>query len=93
MGYRYLVEKKPFEKDYLSNLKEYSIKNESGIRESSYDKLLTSLRSAELFKSTMTIVIDILRKSHYARAKGAYSNPITQEFIKNLKEYIANVSN
>lgn len=87
MGFRYLIEDIPFEKEFLKHIKNFSIKNGSGNKEVIYDKLLSSIRSPELFKSAIKLVINILSKSDYNRAKGAYSNPITQEFIKNLKEY------
>jgi hypothetical protein len=39
-------------------------------------------------KATIDLAIDIFKKLDYNRAKGAYSNPITQEYKKHLQEYI-----
>ncbi|OIO30481.1 MAG: hypothetical protein COS28_01265 [Nitrospirae bacterium CG02_land_8_20_14_3_00_44_33] len=87
MGFRYLIEDMPFEKDFIKNIKNYSIRNKNGNKEFVYKKLLDAVRLQEIFKNTIDKVINTLKKSDYTRAKGAYSNPITQEFIQNLKEY------
>lgn len=87
MGFRYLVEDLQFQESYLKTPKNYSIKIEQR-RENSYDKLLSSVRNDELFKQEIDLAIEIFKKSEYTRAKGAYSNPITQEYKKNLQDYI-----
>ncbi|MFA6978789.1 MAG: AIPR family protein [Ignavibacteriaceae bacterium] len=87
MGFRYLVEDLQFHEGYLKNPKNYSIKIEQR-RENSYDKLLNALRNENVFKEKIDIVIEIFKKSNYDRPKGAYSNPITQDFKKNLHDYI-----
>lgn len=87
MGFRYLVEDLQFQESYLKSHKNYSIKVEQK-RENSYDKLLSVLREDIEFKATIDLAIDIFKKSDYNRAKGAYSNPITQEYKKHLQDYI-----
>lgn len=87
MGFRYLVEDLQFQETYLKTPKNYSIKIEQR-RENSYDKLLVSARNDELFKQEIDLAIEIFKKSEYTRAKGAYSNPITQEYKKNLQDHI-----
>ena len=88
MGFRYLKEDVFFQKSYLQSIKTYSVKKTDGTRVNSYDQLLNSLRSEVEFKKTIDLVIKIFKQSEYKRAKGAYSNPITQDFIKNLQAYI-----
>ena len=87
MGIRYLVEDLQFQESYLKSPKNYSIKIEQK-RENSYDKLLNVIRNDDILKITIDLAIDIFKKSDYNRAKGAYSNPITQEYKKNLQDYI-----
>ncbi|MBX2932043.1 MAG: AIPR family protein [Chitinophagaceae bacterium] len=87
MGFRYLVEDLQFQESYLKSPKNYSIKVEQK-RENSYDKLLSVLRNDEELKNTIDLAIELFKKSDYNRAKGAYSNPITQEYKKNLQDYI-----
>ena len=88
MGFRYVNEDVLFQKSFLQNTKNYSVKREDGTRENSYDKLLNTLRNPAEFKKSIDVVIGIFKQSEYSRPKGAYSNPITQEFIKNLQTYI-----
>lgn len=87
MGFRYLVEDSQFQEGYLKTPKNYSIKIESK-RESSFDKLLITIRDDNKFKEMIDLAILIFKLSDYERAKGAYSNPITQEYKKNLQEFI-----
>lgn len=87
MGFRYLVEDLPFNQEFLKNIKNYSIKIDSK-RENSYDKLLNTIRNENELVKTIDLAINILKKVEYNRPKGAYSNPITQEYIKYLQEYI-----
>lgn len=87
MGFRYLVEDLPFQETYLKTPKNYSIKVEQR-RDNSYDKLLAIIRNDEIFKKVIDLTIEIFRKSDYDRPKGAYSNPITQDYKKNLQDYI-----
>ena len=87
MGYRYLVEDLPFQENYLKTHKNYSIKiNERRIN--SYDKILNSIRDEESLKSKLDLAIEKFKDCDYNRPKGAYSNPITQDYIKILQEYI-----
>lgn len=87
MGFRYLVEDLQFQESYLKSPKNYSIKLDQR-RENSFDKLLSTLRNDDLFKSNINLAIEIFKKCDYNRAKGAYSNPITQEYKKNLQDHI-----
>ncbi len=87
MGFRYLVEDLPFQENYIKNPKNYSIKVEQK-RENSYDKLLSVLREDKNLKDTIDLAIDIFKKVDYNRAKGAYSNPVTQDYKKHLQDYI-----
>lgn len=87
MGFRYLVEDLPFQEIYLKNPKNYSIKDDQR-RKNSYDKLLSVIRDDNEFKNTIDLAIDIFKKLDYKRAKGAYSNPITQEYKRYLQDHI-----
>lgn len=87
MGFRYLIEDLQFQESYLKNTKNYSIKIEQR-RENSFDKLLLYIRDDSKFKQIIDIAIEIFKKLDYNRPKGAYSNPITQEYKKNLQDYI-----
>lgn len=87
MGFRYLVEDTQFQENYLKSPKNYSIKIEQR-RENSFDKLLITIRTDEIFRQNINLAIEIFKQSDYKRAKGAYSNPITQEYKKNLQDYI-----
>jgi hypothetical protein len=87
MGFRYLVEDLQFQESYLKSPKNYSVKVEQK-RENSYDKLFSVLRNDEELKNTIDLSITIFKNLDYNRAKGAYSNPITQEYKKNLQDYI-----
>jgi hypothetical protein len=87
MGFRFLVEDLQFQESYLRAPKNYSIKVEQK-RENSFDKLLNILRNDADFKNVIDLAIDIFKKSDYKRAKGAYSNPITIEYKRNLQEYL-----
>ena len=87
MGFRYLVEDLQFQESYLNAPKNYSIKKEHG-RDNSYDKLLKAIRVNSTFKSEINKAIEIFKKCDYNRAKGAYSNPITQEYKKELQLFV-----
>jgi hypothetical protein len=87
MGYRYLVEDLPFQESYLKTYKNYSIKINNR-RINNYDKILDSIRDEESLKSKLDLAIEKFKECDYNRPKGAYSNPITQDYIKILQEYI-----
>jgi len=89
MGFRFLVEDLQFQENYLKNYKNYSIKVEQ-TRQSSYDKLLTTIRDEIQFKGKIDLAIEKFKGCNYDRPKGAYSNPITQEYRKILQDYINN---
>ncbi|MGD0591919.1 MAG: AIPR family protein [Bacteroidota bacterium] len=91
MGFRYLVEKISFNEKYLKDVKIYSIKENDKVI-SCYVDLFDNLRDSTKFKNIIDIAIDILKKSPYNRAKGAYSNPITQSYVANLKTYKTNAT-
>ena len=63
MGFRYLIEDMPFEKDFIKNIKNYSIRNKNGNKEFVYKKLLDAVRLQEIFKNTIDKVINTLKKS------------------------------
>jgi hypothetical protein len=86
MGFRYIVEDLPFRSDYLKHTKSYSVKIDDNKRVNSYDNLLKSIRDDNIFLSVIKIAIDVFKYTDYNRAKGAYSNPITQDYIKLLQE-------
>lgn len=88
MGFRYLTESLPFQRDFLDNTKKPSSVHEQGQKISCYEDLLNNLRNEDAFAATIDKAIGVLSKSPYDRAKGAYSNPITQEYILHLKETI-----
>ena len=88
MGFRYLVEDLPFQEKFLKTPKNYSFKKEDNKRESSFDKLLNTIRNEHLYEQYVDSAIDLFKKCDYKRAKGAYSNPITQDYIRFLQEYI-----
>lgn len=87
MGFRYLVEDLKFQEDFLLYPKQYSIKSERG-RESSYEKILKNVRDNLFFEETIKLAIEIFKKTEYDRPKAAYSNPITQDYIKLITEYL-----
>ncbi len=87
MGFRYLVEDLKFQENYLQAPKNYSIKIEQR-RENSFDKLLNTIRDDAAFKIAIDLAIEKFKECNYDRPKGAYSNPITQEYIKKLQDYI-----
>ena len=86
MGFRYLVEDLPFQPNYLKSYKNYSVKMEDSKRINSFDKLLDWIRDDKLFLLGIDKAIAIFKLTDYTRAKGAYSNPITQDYIKLLQE-------
>ncbi len=87
MGFRYLVESLPFQESFLKNTKNYSIKVLER-RENSYDKLLSTLRNNDAFEQNIQTAISIFKQVDYNRIKAAYSNPITQEYIRLLQNHI-----
>ena len=89
MGFRYLIEDLQFQENYLKTTKNYSIKVGEK-RENSYDKLLNIIRDDDVFKEKIDLSIEIFKKCNYDRPKGAYSNPITQEYKKKLQDFINN---
>lgn len=89
MGFRFLIEDLQFQDSYLQTPKNYSIKVDQK-RENSYDKLLTAIRDDLAFKTTIDSAIEIFRQCGYDRPKGAYSNPITQEYISKLQDDLNN---
>jgi hypothetical protein len=93
MGFRYLVEDLPFQSPYLKNIKNYSVKIDDNRRANSYDKLLNSIRDDNIFLSVINDAIDVFKQTDYNRPKGAYSNPITQDYIKLLQDKNNNASN
>jgi len=86
MGFRYLIEDLPFDESYLKNPKKYSTKINDKKRENNFDKLLKIIRDDKKFLHYINFAIDIFKKLNYNRPKGAYSNPITQNYIKKLQE-------
>jgi len=92
MGFRYLVEDLPFQKNYLKTPKNYSIKIEDNRRRNSFDALLETIRDDDSFLLIIEIAIGIFKGLNYDRPKGAYSNLITQDYIKLLQDSL-NVEN
>ena len=88
MGFRYLVEDLQFQPIYLKNIKNYSIKVNDNKRENSFDKLLEFIRKEDYLLRYFETAIDIFKQLDYDRPKGAYSGPITQDYIKKLQEVI-----
>ena len=87
MGFRYLVEDLQFQENYLKTPKNYSIKVDQR-RVNSYDKLLDAIRDEAQYKNIIDLAIAKFKECNYERPKGAYSNPITQEYKKKLQDYI-----
>jgi hypothetical protein len=87
MGFRIIVEDITFDEEFLKNPKKYSIKLPNGEKNICYEKLLNNLRNIDEFKKNIDIVISILKLSDYKKYKGVYSQKITDDFVKNLKEY------
>ena len=88
MGFRYLVEDLQFHPNFLKSPKNYSIKVEDNIRKNSFDKLLASIRNEDTLLQNLFLALEIFKQLDYGRPKGAYSNPITQEYIKKIQEFI-----
>jgi hypothetical protein len=88
MGFRYLVENLQFQPSYLKNYKNYSVKITDNKRENSFDKLLETIRTDDMLLHYLNVAVDVFKKLDYSRPKGAYSNPITREYIKKLQEFI-----
>jgi hypothetical protein len=86
MGFRYLVEDLPFQPNYLKSIKNYSVKINNNTRVNSYEKLLDSIRNNNTFLSVINDAIDVFRQTDYNRAKGAYSNSVTKNYIKLLQD-------
>jgi hypothetical protein len=93
MGFRYLVEDLPFQQNYLKNPKNYAVKTEDNKRKNSFDKLLEYIRDDNLFLYIIDTAIDRFNLLNYNRPKGAYSNPITQDYVKSLQELLNTETN
>lgn len=88
MGFRYLIEKIPFHSEYIVKTGKYSIKIDNKQENINfYDELLKTIRNESEFESTINKVVQIFKKLDYGRPKGAYSNPLNQEFIEELKKH------
>ncbi|ATA89843.1 AIPR family protein [Capnocytophaga stomatis] len=89
MGVRYLIEDLPFQSSYLNKPKNYSIKTSEGKRENSFNKLLQVIRDENNLEQVIDTAINIFKTVDYERTKrGAYSGPITDEYINKLQNHI-----
>ncbi|ATA91007.1 hypothetical protein CGC56_01780 [Capnocytophaga canimorsus] len=89
MGVRYLIEDLPFQSSYLNKTKNYSIKTSEGKRENSFNKLLQVIRDENNLEQVIDTAINIFKTVDYERTKrGAYSGPITDEYISKLQNHI-----
>jgi hypothetical protein len=48
----------------------------------------TKMKGGLYHKTQINLAINLFKKRGYTKAKGAYSNLITQSYIKYLQEYI-----
>lgn len=88
MGFRYIIEDVLFQKSFLEHEKNYSVKRENGSRINSYEKLLMNLRDPVKFKKNIDSALNIFKQTDFNRKKGAYSNPITQEYKRELQKFL-----
>jgi hypothetical protein len=91
MGFRYLVEDLPFDERFLKNKKGYSIKSGKD-RINSFEKILNTLRDDSKLTNNLDKAIEIFKQVDYKRPKAAYSKPITEDYIKELQDFINNSS-
>ncbi len=90
MGFRILCEDITFHEEYIQKTNKYSKESLNGSKILGFEKLLENLRDDEKFKSIINEAITIFKQLDYKRPKGAYSNPITQEFIIKLNDISRN---